>query len=60
MTEYKELVNRLKVYSLARKGEISELTKEAADAIETLLAALNEQQRALTGRTARGGAYDDR
>ena len=33
---------------------------EAADAIETLLAKLDEYQRALTGRPARGGTYDDR
>lgn len=50
MADYKALVNRLQVYSLARKGEISDLTKEAADAIETLLAELDEYQRALTGR----------
>ena len=33
---YEELVKRLRDYSAARKGEIAELTAEAADAIEEL------------------------
>ena len=33
---YEELIMRLKDYSAARKGEIAELTDEAADAIEEL------------------------
>ena len=33
---YEELIKRLKDYSTARKGEIAELTEEAADAIEEL------------------------
>lgn len=33
---YEELIKRLKDYSAARKGEIAELTEEAADAIEKL------------------------
>lgn len=42
---YDELVKRLHDYSAARKGEIAELTAEAADAIEELAAKYN---RALT------------
>ncbi len=38
MSDYTELIKRLRGYSAARKGEISELTKEAADAIEELTA----------------------
>ena len=33
---YEKLIKRLKDYSTARKGEIAELTEEAADAIEEL------------------------
>ena len=36
MSEYEGLVKRLRDYSAARKGEIAELTREAADAIEEL------------------------
>lgn len=36
MSEYVELVKQLRDYSATRKGEIAELTREAADAIETL------------------------
>lgn len=38
---YEELIKRLKDYSAARKGEIAELTEEAADAIEELQAAVS-------------------
>lgn len=37
---YGELIKRLKDYSTARKGEIAELTEDAADAIEELQAAV--------------------
>lgn len=43
-----DLVNRLRSYSAARKGDIAELTAEAADAIEELQAQINgwiEQER---------------
>ena len=38
---YEELIKRLKDYSTARKGEIAELTEDAADAIEELQAAVS-------------------
>ena len=37
---YEELIKRLKDYYTARKGEIAELTEEAADAIEELVASV--------------------
>ena len=39
---YEELIKRLKDYSAARKGEIAELTEEAADAIEKLVLELDK------------------
>lgn len=34
MSDYSNLIKRLREYSNARKGEIAELTREAADALE--------------------------
>lgn len=37
MSDYTKLVEQLKDYSSCRKGEIAELTADAADAIEELM-----------------------
>lgn len=42
MSEYKELVDRLKEYSYSRKGEIAKMTYDAAIAIDVLMARLME------------------
>lgn len=39
---YEELIKRLKDYSTTRKGEIAELTEEAAVAIEKLVLELDK------------------
>lgn len=36
MTDYKDLSKRLRAYSAERKGEIADLTMEAAEAIDAL------------------------